>query len=99
MAVLYTGELSKFHYASWHSRAFWVTVFMVFTSFALPFLLVYRTHNFWVQESFYYEQPEVKSLNEVIIMLNTDKGTYSFGSTSQLNQILTTSDKSLAPNI
>lgn len=72
---------------------------MIAVGITLPFLLVYRTHNFWVRESLYYEQPAVQSYNEVIVMLNTNRGTYSFGSTSQLNQLLETSEKSLAPLI
>lgn len=41
--------------------------------------------DFWVLETFYYEQPSINHLNELLVILYTEKATHSFGTTADLN--------------
>jgi len=62
-----------------------VTYLLYLISVILPFLLIIRTHNFWITQSTFYEQPDVVHLNEILVVIYTEKQTYTFGSTSELN--------------
>jgi hypothetical protein len=54
--------------------------------------------DFWITDSHYFEQPDITAVNEMIFVLYTYAGTYTFGSTGELNEILG-SGKNLAPSI
>lgn len=108
--MFFTDEFQKMHYAPFMSRSFIITYLMVLVAILLPFVLIVRTHSkwrsvlivspidFWITDFEYYEQPKVSPLNEIIVFIYTEKSTYAFGSTSELNQLLN-SDKSEAPLI
>ena len=44
--------------------------------------------DFLIFDSFHYEQPEVKHLNELIVLLQTDIATIQVGTTRELNNML-----------
>lgn len=50
-----------------------------------------QTHNFWVLDTFHYEQPKVTHLNELVVIVYTDDQTYHAGSTNELNKLLSNS--------
>lgn len=54
----------------------------------MPIVLVVRTHNYWPTEYSTYEQPDVTHLNELIAVIYTEKETFIFGSTQQLNELV-----------
>ena len=74
---------------------------MIVTIF-LPLLLVVMTHSkllfpifdisfhkdYWIDTMQYFEQPQVKHLNELIVYMYTDDGAYTFGSTKNLNNLI-----------
>ena len=48
----------------------------------------------------YFEQPQIKHLNELIVYMYTDDGAYTFGSTKNLNDLImgsTEDSSSLSP--
>jgi len=54
----------------------------------MPFILVYRTHNFWMTENLVYEQPQVTHLNELVAVVYTKARTYTFATTKDLNELV-----------
>ena len=48
--------------------------------------------DFWIIETFYYEQPNVTHMNEMIVIVYTDEKTYHTGTTDELNKLLSNSD-------
>jgi len=60
-------------------KLFWVII-LTFCS--------WNCTDFWITDSFYYEQPEVTHLNELIVVLYTEDQTYTFASTSTLNELV-----------
>ena len=47
MAVFFTDEFQKMHYAPFMSRSFIITYLMVLVAILLPFVLIVRTHSKW----------------------------------------------------
>ena len=88
MAVLYSDELQKDHYSPLFSRASCMVYSLFFISIILPFALIVRTNNFWIVEFDYFEQPQVQSMNEIIVVVYTNTQTYTFASTQGLNDLL-----------
>ena len=41
-----------------------------------------------MKETFFYEQPTVSHLNEMLVILYTEQATHSFGTTADLNQLV-----------
>ena len=54
--------------------------------------------DFWVADTFIYEQPSVTHLNEMVVVVYTDTETYHAGTTNELNNLLS-NDKGVAGNI
>jgi len=50
-------------------------------------------------ETTFTEQPRVRHLNEMLVVLYTDSQTYTFGTTDNLNNMLGTGNNQLAPQI
>jgi len=44
--------------------------------------------DFWMTETTYTEQPNVRHLNEMLVLLYTENQTYTFGTTENLNEML-----------
>mmetsp|Transcript_45126 Transcript_45126/g.59827 ORF Transcript_45126/g.59827 Transcript_45126/m.59827 type:complete len:215 (+) Transcript_45126:35-679(+) len=98
MALLYRDELQRSHYAALISKTSCVYFIILLICIILPFLLVLRTHNFWVVDTFHYEQPQVNHLNEMIVIVYTSEETYYAGTTNELNKLLSES-RSIAGSI
>ncbi len=47
--------------------------------------------DFWVVETFHFEQPQVTHLNEMIVIVYTDEQTYYAGTTNELTKLLSES--------
>ena len=47
--------------------------------------------DFWVVDTFHYEQPQVTHLNEMIVIVYTNDETYYAGTTNELNKLLSES--------
>ena len=43
--------------------------------------------DYWIDTITYYEQPNIKHLNEIMVYMYTDDGVFSFGSTKNLNDL------------
>ena len=54
--------------------------------------------DFWVVDTFNYEQPSVTHLNEMVVVVYTDSQTFHAGTTNELNNLLS-NDKGIAGNI
>jgi hypothetical protein len=50
--------------------------------------VTFFSSDFWVMESYYYEQPAVSHLNELMVVLYTEQATHTFGTTAELNQLV-----------
>ena len=86
--VILTDNLHKTHSAPIFSRTGIASLIVIFSVFFLPLLLVRMTHNYWIDTQIYFEQPNIKHLNEVLVFVNTDDAVYSFGSTKNLNDLI-----------
>lgn len=107
MPRLYKDELQKNHFAPFFSKSTFIVYSLLLMTIILPLILIIRTHSkclsnncansdFWITDSFVYEQPNVTHLNEMIVVVYTTDRTYSFGTTSELNELLGTA-QSLSP--
>ena len=55
------------------------------------FLTLITCLDFWVMDTFHYEQPSVTHLNEMVVIVYTDQETYHAGTTNELNKLLSNS--------
>ena len=67
MAKVLTHALDKNHSASLVSQSAFIVLVVMFVAFGLPLFLVIRTHNFWVNTDDYFEQPNVRHMNEIVV--------------------------------
>jgi len=44
--------------------------------------------DYWVDTMTYFEQANVRHLNEILVSIYTDSGVYTFGSTKSLNDLI-----------
>lgn len=47
--------------------------------------------DFWILETFHFEQPQVTHLNEMVVIVYTDEQTYYAGTTNELTKLLSES--------
>lgn len=88
MAIILRDVLHKNHVAPLFSKAGVVAVTLIVIAFVLPLFIVVQTHNYWVDTMTYFEQPNVRHLNEILVFLQTDSQVYTFASTKSLNDLI-----------
>jgi len=54
--------------------------------------------DFWMVDTFHYENPHVTHLNEMVVIVYTNQQTYYAGTTNQLNKLLS-DNRSIAGSI
>jgi hypothetical protein len=88
MAIIVRDLLNKNHYlTSICSQTFLVAFVMIIATIILPYILVTLSRNYWINTEIFVEQPTIKHMNEIMVYVYTTSAVYSFGSTSELNQI------------
>ena len=98
MVVLYSDSVKKAKGLDKYSKLQKATNFILLCIIVLPLILIVRTHSkwakfwpssdFWITESYYYEQPSISHLNELLVILYTEQATHSFGTTADLNYLV-----------
>ena len=97
-SVVISDLLHKNHISPICSKSGIVALIIIFTALALPLLLVRMTHSklktrdlffldYWIDTITYYEQPNIKHMNEIMVYMYTDDGVFCFGSTKNLNDL------------
>lgn len=98
MAIILRDNLQKDHNVPLISSSFLVGFIITLVAFLLPLFLVVQTHSkclslltlpdYWVDTMTYFEQPDVRHMNEIIVWLYTDSKIYSFATTKSLNDYI-----------
>lgn len=72
------------------SKATLLQFFVIILTFIPPLIIAFVTHGFWLKESFYREQPDVRFKHEILLVLqgNTPGSFLAYSTFQNFNQLL-----------
>jgi hypothetical protein len=88
MVLIYQSNFEKQYRAPCCSCSFLSALVVYLLAFTLPFAFVYQTDGLWVKHQTYYEQPNVRFRNELLLeVLFADGQSKQFSTVRSLNQM------------
>eukprot|EP00118_Oscarella_pearsei_P005304 m.24291 g.24291 ORF g.24291 m.24291 type:complete len:300 (+) comp28591_c0_seq1:29-928(+) len=85
--AVYSAPITRLYRASVFSKAFFFQLVIFLATLLLPFFVSYRSLGFWLRESTYREQPDIKYQHEVMAFVRGQKTLLAWSTFGQFNLI------------